>query len=186
MKSFDLSDLEVEVNRVESFQSDFEKKSGGTPALAATLWVMASAEEETGKAARPAEGKRKGNVMRVDVAILTENIQTSLSSSSSSRNNHSLSLGISSCSSNIQYSNNHSRSSNIATGVDHSSTGAHCRIIYTGVIRECVMDVEGQGISTRNAGRLLHVLPTSQLFRVNTSCTTAISLPLHYRTCKLH
>ena len=34
---FELRFLEAEMTRVESCQSDFERKSGGTPALAATL-----------------------------------------------------------------------------------------------------------------------------------------------------
>ena len=37
MSSFELSDLEVEVTRVEIVQLEFERKSDGTPALAATL-----------------------------------------------------------------------------------------------------------------------------------------------------
>ena len=124
--------------------------------------------------------------MGLDVAIKAENSPTSRSSSSSSSSSrNSLSLSSSSSSSSTQYSRNHSNSSDMAAGVEHSCIGAHRHIIRVGAIRECVIDLEGRGISTRNVGQMLHLPLTSQFFQVHTSRTTAIFLPLQYRTCNL-
>ena len=50
----------------------------------------------------------------------------------------------------------------MATGLEHSSTGADRHIIHIGVIHECVSDVEGRGISARNAGQLVHLPLTNR------------------------
>ena len=57
----------------------------------------------------------------------------------------------------------------MATGLEHSSTGADRRIIHIGVIHECVSDVEGRGISARNAGQLVH-LPLTNRYSDRTLC----------------
>ena len=152
------------------------------------FWAMARAWEETGTAVRPAEERRKGNAMRVDAAVEVEDSPTSCSSSSRRRSRNSLSLSSSrgrSNSSSTQYSSNCRNNSDMVAGVEHSSTGAPHHIICIRVICECVIDVEGRGISTRNAGKLFHLPLTDLLFQVHTSRNTAIFLPLHYLTCKM-
>ena len=58
-ESFELSDLEAEMTRVESFQAGFERKVSGTPALAATLTgkAVVRAGEKIGKAVRVTDKK---------------------------------------------------------------------------------------------------------------------------------
>ena len=85
--------------------------------------------------------------MGTDVAAKAEDSQTSLSSSSSS----SSSRNSIDRSRSIQYSNNRRRSNAMAAGAEHSSTGAHHRVIYTGVMHECAIGVEGWNISSPNA-----------------------------------
>ena len=122
--------------------------------------------------------------MGVEVAAKAEDIQTSLSSSSSSSSSSSRSLSLSSRS--TQNSNNSSScSSDVAAGTDPSSTEANRSIIHIGLMHECIIGVEGRGISTQNAGQLLHLPLTSQLVRAHTSRTAAISLLLQYRICNL-
>ena len=111
---------------MERFPSEFEMESSGTLAFAATLpQVMIYKGGETGNVVRPAEKRRKRNVMGVDVAIKAEDSKTSSRSSNISNdrstNNNSLSLNLSSSthygnsssssSSSPQYSNNRSSSS---------------------------------------------------------------------------
>ena len=111
--------------------------------------------------------------MGVDVAIEAEDSPTSRSSSSNrrSRNSSNLSSTTRSIISNTQYTNNRSSSSSdMEAGVKHSSTGAHHHIIHIVVIWECVIHAEERDISAPNAGQLLHLPLTSQIFQMHTSC----------------
>ena len=59
-ESFELSDLDAEVKRVESFKSKFETKSGGTTALAVTLLGEGKHQEGDGHCGATRGGKKKG------------------------------------------------------------------------------------------------------------------------------
>ena len=137
---------------------------------------------------RPAKEIMKENAMGVDLTIKAEDSPTNCSSSSRRRRRNSLSLSNShgrSNSSSTQYSSNRRNGSDMAAGVEHSCPGGPHHIIRIYPRVECVTDVEGGGISTRNDGQLLRLSLTSLLFQVQTSLTTAIFLPLQYRTCTM-
>ena len=66
---------------------------------------------------------------------------------------------------------------------EHSSTGVYGQITQIGVIRESVIVMEEQDISTPNVAGQLSTLPlTSHLFQARTCRTTAIFLALPNRT----
>ena len=59
-ESFQLSDLEAEVAQVESFQTDFERKFGGTPALASTHLGDGKSQRGYGQGSATRGGKKRG------------------------------------------------------------------------------------------------------------------------------
>ena len=170
-RSFELSGLKAEVACVERFRPDFERNAGGASALALTLTSGGKSRRghEHGDAGR--RGMKKRTVRGVDVVVKAEGIKISLSSSSSSSSSNSRK------SSSLSSQGSSSSSSDRVAGAEHSSTGAHRRITHIGVIRQCVIDVEGWDISTRNAGQLSPLHLTSQVFRVYNSRTTTVFLP---------
>ena len=121
-----MSGQEAEVTRVKSFQANFKRKAGGTPALNTSLTSGGKSGGGNGQGGAGRGGNKKGKHHGVDMVVKAENSKIGLSSSS-----------------------DHKSSNDRVAGAKHSSTGVHRSRI--GFIREYVIGVEGRGISMLNA-----------------------------------